>query len=294
MKFTHNKLADDLAGHLRERTGRVVWTDMQLGPTGAPRPDVYTLEPSFAKFCPMAYEVKVSVGDYRRDVTAGKWQTYLPFAAGVTFAVPAGLIDKAVLPEGCGLMVRGSEGWRTVKAPTLRAIQTLPHTAWIKLMIDGLGREADRRAEAAAPGLRNEWSLRRQVGLKLGAEVEEVLADRHQAESAFQRRTEDLRKAEQGLSVRLQELEKQLRERADQQAQLIDGVRANLAAALGLPASAQLFAIRSAAEDQAARLDRDVEVQRLRVALHVVERALQDALRPPHIALGAREAAHDT
>lgn len=291
MKFTHNSLADDLAGHLRERTGRVVWTDMQLGPAGSPRPDVYTLEPSFAKFCPMAYEVKVSVSDYRRDVTAGKWQTYLPFAAGVTFAVPAGLIDKAVLPEGCGLMVRGPEGWRTVKAPTLRAIQTLPHTAWIKLMIDGLGREADRRAAAAAPGLRNEWSLRRQVGLKLGAEVEQVLADRHQAESAFQRRTEDLRQAEQGISARLQQLEKQTRERVEEQAALIDGARADLAKALGLPASAQLFAIRNAAEDQAACLDRDVEVQRLRVALRSVERVLQDALQVPPIAGGGREAA---
>lgn len=73
MKWTHNALADDLASHVRQRTGRIVWTDMQLGPSGSPRPDVYSIEPSFAKFRPLAYEVKVSVADYRRDVAAGKY-----------------------------------------------------------------------------------------------------------------------------------------------------------------------------------------------------------------------------
>ncbi|WP_454691151.1 MmcB family DNA repair protein [Achromobacter aloeverae] len=279
MKWTHNGLAEDLAAHLRQRSGRVVWTDMQLGPSGSPRPDVYSVEPSFTKFCPMAYEVKVSVADYRRDVTSGKWQTYLPFAAAVTFAVPAGLIEKAALPEGCGLMVRGPEGWRTAKAPTLQAIQTLPHAAWIKLMIDGIWREAERRVAAASPGLRNEWILRRQAGQKLGLQVAELLEDRNRAETLFAMRTEQLREAEAGVSERLREIEKQARDRAEQQAELIDGVRAKLAAALGLPASASILAIRGAAEVQAARLDRDAEIQRLQVALRQVERALQDALQ---------------
>lgn len=284
MKWNHDALAEDLADHLRTRTGRVVWTDMQLGPAGSPRPDVYTLDPSFAKFCPMAYEVKVSVSDYRRDVTAGQWQTYLPFAAGVTFAVPAGLIERAALPEGCGLIVRGSEGWRTMKAPTLRAIQTLPHTAWIKLLIDGLGREAQRRVDLAAPSISNEWSLRRHAGQKLGAQVAELLEDRERAESLFAHRTEELRQAEQGASERLREIEQRTRERIEQQAALIDDTRAQLAKALGLPASASPLAIRNAAESQAVCLDRDDEVQRLRSALRTVERVLQDALRVPHIA----------
>lgn len=291
MKWAHNALADDLASHVRQRTGRIVWTDMQLGPSGSPRPDVYSIEPSFAKFRPLAYEVKVSVADYRRDVAAGKWQTYLPFAAGVTFAVPAGLIDKGALPEGCGLIVRGEDGWRTVKAPTLRAIETLPHTAWVKLMIDGIGREVERRVHAAGPALHGEWALRRQAGQKLGKQVAEILDDRHRAESLFQHRTEELHKAEQGLSDRLREIERHTRERAEQQAGHIDGARAELAKALGLPASANLYAIRNAAEEQAMRLDRDAEVQQLRTALRHVERALQDALRQPHITQGAREAA---
>lgn len=35
-KMTHNELAEDLAQHLRGGTGRMVWTDTQLGPSGSP------------------------------------------------------------------------------------------------------------------------------------------------------------------------------------------------------------------------------------------------------------------
>ena len=66
----------------------------------------------------MVYEAKISVADFRADVTAGKWQTYRPFSCGVVFAVPKGLIAKADIPPRCGLIVRGESGWRTVKGPS--------------------------------------------------------------------------------------------------------------------------------------------------------------------------------
>ena len=49
-------------------------------------------------------------------VPVDQWQSYLRYSSAVTFAVPAGLIGKADLPPGCGLIVRGPEGWRTLKA----------------------------------------------------------------------------------------------------------------------------------------------------------------------------------
>ena len=33
MTWRHDELADDLAAHLRGGTDRMVWTDMQLGPS---------------------------------------------------------------------------------------------------------------------------------------------------------------------------------------------------------------------------------------------------------------------
>lgn len=291
MKMSHNELAADLANHIRQRSGRIVWTDMQLGPSGSPRPDVYTIEPSFTKFCPMAYEIKVSVADYRRDVTAGKWQSYLPFAAGVTFAVPAGLIEKSQLPEGCGLMVRSAEGWRTVKAPTLRAIATLPHAAWVKLFIDGMGREVGRRIAAAAPPNRDEWLLQRKIGEKLGDQVRQILQDRNTAENRFESETQRLDEAARGMSEEVRRAVKRAQERARDEASQVDAARSILAKALGLPSDAHIGQITRAAYDQVERLDRDSEVHRLRMALRRVSDTLNSELGGVPVAEAFKDAA---
>lgn len=122
--WTHDDLARDLAMHVLS-TKRLVWCDMQLGPAGSPRPDVYALDKSFAHPRAITYECKVSVADFRADVTAGKWQSYLGFSSGVYFAAPAGLLKKEDVPNGCGLIVRGEEGWRTLRAPTLQVFKMM-------------------------------------------------------------------------------------------------------------------------------------------------------------------------
>lgn len=81
----HDELARSLADHLRA-PDRMVWCDLQLGPSGSPRPDVYTIFKSYVRPHPVAYECKVSYADYRGDITSGKWQTYLKYACGVYFA----------------------------------------------------------------------------------------------------------------------------------------------------------------------------------------------------------------
>jgi len=145
MKWTHDGLAEDLAMHLRGNTDRMVWTDMQLGPAGSSRPDVYALPKSYSRFQPIAYECKVSMSDFRADVTKGKYTDYLKFAAGVVFACPAGLLKKEEIPAGAGLMVRGPDGWRSLKKPALSKCESLPRDAWMKLLIDGSRRDIERQ-----------------------------------------------------------------------------------------------------------------------------------------------------
>ncbi len=150
----HDALARDLADHLScQKT--MVWTDIQLGPAGSPRPDVYAVDKSFVHPNPRAYEVKVSAADYRADVTAGKWRSYLYYAGSVTFAVPAGLVDPKEIPPLAGLMVRGDVGWRTLRRP-VPAVVEVPEVAWLKLLMDGVEREGPsvraRRYHEAADG----------------------------------------------------------------------------------------------------------------------------------------------
>lgn len=177
--WKHDDLARDLAMHVLS-TKRLVWCDMQLGPSGSPRPDVYALDKSFAHPRAITYECKVSVADFRADVTAGKWQSYLRFSSGVYFAAPAGLLRKEDVPTGCGLIVRGDEGWRTLRAPTLQPFR-MTQNVCLKLLIDGRENEV-RPAEKRE---RSTYGAQAKIAKKWGAETAQILAD---LESARYRR----------------------------------------------------------------------------------------------------------
>lgn len=171
-KWKHDELLADLAEHLT-RPERMMWRDMQLGPSGSPRPDVFTIRKSYTNPDPRAYEIKVSVADFRSDVTGGKWQNYLRYARGVTFCVPVGLVSKADLPPGAGLMTRSENGWRTAKAPTLGKLTELPTEMLLKLLIDGLSRlRREMHPERVSTYLANK-NLRE----SLGDDVADAIAD---------------------------------------------------------------------------------------------------------------------
>lgn len=135
MSLNHDELAHSLAMHLKA-PNRMVWENLICGSSGNVRPDVYTLQKSFTNPNPMAYEIKVSVSDFRSDVTKAKWHNYKRYAYGVTFAVPMGLITKNDLPEGCGLMTFNGQSWRTVKKATLHP-RELSTQFLLKLLMDG-------------------------------------------------------------------------------------------------------------------------------------------------------------
>ncbi|MBU9153142.1 hypothetical protein [Burkholderia gladioli] len=285
MNWTHNALAEDLATHLRGASDRLVWTDMQLGPAGSPRPDVYSVPCSFARFQPVAYECKISVADFRRDVTAGKWTSYLRFAAGVIFAAPAGLLKKDDIPAGCGLIVRGPDGWRTLKGPTLKNMENLPRDAWVKLIIDGLPREIERQKCQGRAEIVSEWKLTHLLRAKLGDLVADAVRDRLSAEHRLHDATEALKTAAKEAEDERQLILSRSRERAQRDATQIDEARAALAQSLGLRADAGAMQISMACHEAARRLNADTEIQRLRHLIERMQMALDTGKEPlPHIA----------
>jgi len=171
----HDELMIRLADHLASLQDRMMWTDMQLGPSGSPRPDVYTMRKSYSDPRPMAYEVKVSVSDFRSDITKGKWQSYLQFASSVTFVVPKGLVAKTDIPNGCGLITysEDSDSFYTVKAPTLQKI-VLPERAMLKLLIDGVDRQHKTDRAKCFNLFAQEKSLRKKFGDRVAAAVFDV------------------------------------------------------------------------------------------------------------------------
>lgn len=143
-------LIRDLADLLRAH-GWVVWTGPRLGawwdstPTNpTPVPDVYALKKSYANHQATAYELKVSRGDFLRDVNNGKYQRYLPHCTRLLFAVPAGLVKKDEVPAECGLIVRGPKGWAVQK--TAPARQWKPDvTVLLSLIFRGYEMEKEGR-----------------------------------------------------------------------------------------------------------------------------------------------------
>ena len=145
IKYDHDALAHTLAKHLVSEN-RMVWEDIPAGMAGSVRPDVYTIEKSYSKPNPISYEIKVSVSDFRSDITKGKWQQYLDFSYGVVFAVPKGLVTKEDIPKGCGLMTFNGEFWNTVRKPTISP-KTLNSELLLKLLIEGNQRQTFTGAE---------------------------------------------------------------------------------------------------------------------------------------------------
>jgi len=274
--WRHNDLADDLARHLRGGADRLVWTDMQLGPAGSPRPDVYTLPKTYSRFTPLAYEVKVSTADFRRDVTAGKWQSYLEFSAGVVFAAPAGLITKADVLPGCGLIVRHEQVWRTVKGPTLKHVATLPHAAWMKLMIDGLPRAVF--AGTPEPRSLKPWNVEAEVRRKYGQKLAALLSDLSLAESRLMVEIAKAKVSAKTLREAERTREQAARAIVEKEMAGIRKDRADLCAALGLDADADIWTVRTACQEAAKRLAGDGELQRLRRQLEWAQQALTKGL----------------
>lgn len=169
----HDELMKDLANHLSRNSDRMVWCDLRMGTVHSQRPDVYTINKSYSNPKPLAYECKVSVGDFRSDVTKGKWHGYLDHACAVIFCAPEGIIKREDLPKTCGLMVRGENGWRTVKGPTLSPVK-LNQELLLKLLIDGVNAEHSQKVHER---ILNTYEVESKLRKKFGDDVSICIRD---------------------------------------------------------------------------------------------------------------------
>lgn len=273
MTWTHDALAEDLASHFRAGTDRMVWTDIPMGPVGSVRPDVLTLPKSYATNA-LIYEVKVSVSDFRADVTAGKWHSYLRFAAGVYFAVPAGLIGLKDVPQGAGLYVRNDAGWKALKKPTLQPQPSFDSDVWMKLLMDGTKREVERAEAAFRPRAFSAWRADQQTRKLHGQRVAEAVANI----DSFERRLAGLRERFERESA---EIEQRRRRNYDEEQQRHSQMRAeldswvnDLGQQLGLELPTSVYTVRAELSERLHRLDANHEIRHLRSQLDSIRKAL--------------------
>ena len=276
--WKHDELLVDLAGHLRSISDRMVWLDTGMGAAGSVRPDVWALSKSYA-FNALAYEIKVSVSDFRSDVTKGKWTEYLKYSTGVIFAVPAGMIKKEDVPSGCGLMTRGPDGWKNVKGPTLQKQPKLSDEVWMKLLMDCHPRNTknDYRLPVRSP---HDYVLREELNKRYGKELGEALARKDRAAMFVDTQARNLEARHAELSGRLADIQKQeneLRARLSAETQrLVEDTWA----ALGFPPGTSIHEGRMRLMQLRHRLDENLEIKFLRRSLENIKHALESTAFP--------------
>lgn len=265
MRWGHDDLAADLAGYLRGNDReRLVWCDMQLGPAGSPRPDVYVISKSYSKFTPFAYECKISRSDFLADANVGKWQKYYAFASAVVFAVPDGLVKSTELPDGAGLIVRKESVWRMAKSPRVNVLDNLPRTAWMKLVMDGL-----HRVERGARKAESEYLLReRAFKTALGDEIAKLVSDRDTMKWRIEYEISEHKKR----LDQIVEQNRRERERANERDAIASLEYDRLCDLLGLPRGTATWQISGAIERAVKALDAD---QRVRDLVQVIDSAQQ-------------------
>lgn len=274
MKWGHNELAHDLAEHLRQNTARMVWEDMQLGPSGTARPDVYALPHSYSKFCPVVYEIKVSVSDFRADVTAGEYTKYFKYASAVVFAVPEGILKKTDIPEGCGLMIRKETGWHTLKGPIIRPLDNIPRDAWIKLVMDGVKREGERTRIAARTN--STYYVEERLRKRHGEDIASLVAQAYQSDERLKYAIENQEKQRQAVVRQTDEESRKHREDRERREERLNKEQSELAVTLGLAADATIYQLIRAIQTASHRLAEDSEIQRLRRIFGDIERMISN------------------
>lgn len=275
-KWEHDDLLADLAAHL-SGADRMIWCDMQLGPSGSPRPDVYVLHRSYSRPKPLAFEIKVSKSDLRADTTAGKWQSYLKYASGVVFAVPDGLCSLADIPAQCGLIVRKAEVWRYARKPTLTPV-SLTMDASMKLVMDGVDRVY--RGRLRGPRSANQYRHAEEIRRRYGDDVACAIKDLTAARARIAGLDAHHERQEQYHRDRVEQIRKTALAEVDE----INTLRTELAEFLGVDDARSMFSLRRAYAELKASVDADARVQqaeeKVRQAAHSLGYALK-SIQPP-------------
>jgi hypothetical protein len=234
--WTHDALMEDLAAHLTA-PARMVWMNMQLGPSGSPRPDVFTIAKSYVNPRPTSYECKISRSDFRADVTIGKWASYLEYSHSVIFAIPHGLIDKREIPDQCGLIVRHETSWRLSKGAIVNP-HPIAQEALIKLLIDGVHREGPR----VRSRYWNNYDVTRKFAKKFGTNAARYISDIARAEEDSMRIIERNQEAVKAAELRAKEIVERATEDAPK-------IWKELIEVLRIPDNSNIYAVERAVSD---------------------------------------------
>lgn len=178
--MTHRELCFDLARAKGTKYIEVplenVWFNANYG-----KADVLTIKPSYTKFNLDIYECKVSKSDFNNEIRSGKYKIYYQYCHRIYFACPSGLININEIPNGIGLIIRGNNGWKTIKQATKRNIE-IPYITLLSLLFYR-GRAYNKRSYIAVYNDINSTYKKRLKGF--GREIKNKILNYNNLELKF-------------------------------------------------------------------------------------------------------------
>ena len=171
-------------------------------------------------------------------------------------------------------MVRSDSGWRAIRKPTLKPIDTLPRAAWLKLVIDGIARQ---RAETRIRVL-SEYCVQQDIRNRYGEELAQALSDRDAAVTTLRDQVERARQAYEKAQNQADKIRRDAVESARRDAAAVNATVREAVKALGLPDGATVWDVTAKLTKALKRIDGNAEVARLRASLQNVQRSAAAAL----------------
>jgi len=189
--MTHAEMVASLAED-QSASNKLVFMEHRMGSwwmeNGTPTPDVLVVYKSFTNPNITAYDVKTSRADFLADVRERKFERYLPFCNRFLFAAPTGMIARADLPPGCGLVVYNEDkrSWSTSKAATPRPRVEYADWHWLSLLFAKQGeaarvRDVEERRRHLENAVDSRW--KRDLPKKIAAALEVADDARHEREA---------------------------------------------------------------------------------------------------------------
>jgi hypothetical protein len=162
---------------------------------GCRRMDAWVLRSTWSPVTTIGYEIKTDRHDFLRD---DKWPEYLPYCHLFYFVCPPKLIDRAEVPEGCGLIYAGKRLYTRVKAPRRAPDAEKLRELMTYVLMSRISVKANMHQDDAgdASGYWRAWLERREQNDVLGRSVSREFHRRlRAAEDRAQDAERDLRSA---------------------------------------------------------------------------------------------------
>lgn len=173
----HERLQTSLARYLQEAEF-ITFTEIQInahGGGGGARVDVVALKPSYSKLDIRAYEIKASRSDLLRGLNSPTWREYYEYCHRVIFAFPQGLAKMDEIPEECGIVTLGPNGWHHVRPGRGRTPPKLDHNMILALLFRGYESHIQARDLRAILSVNDGEVNWRALAIRAGHDIERRL-----------------------------------------------------------------------------------------------------------------------